>query len=107
MLTEPVSAALALDEAVDWLRAEPVDRDDQARNAAMGQAWALVSLAASALVPEPAEIAEQVMADLDEETTQIRERLAEVRSILTSGSRSGPRHPAIHRALEVLSALDS
>lgn len=70
--------------------------------AASAQAWAMVSLAASNLVPEPEEVAAAVEAQMEGQARLAVERIQEVEGILDHAAREMKRHPAIHAALEVI-----
>lgn len=111
----PMTPEYALERAVEY--AEGVDslnREIMAGNrsdsdtadvlttAAASQAWSFVSLAASNLVPPPEEVAMIVAAEMEGEARQAVERLAEVEGILDQAKRSGPRHPGILQALDVI-----
>lgn len=66
------------------------------------QAWAMVALAATNLSPAPEEIAMAVEAEVRDEVGEAALRLQVVQEILERGARNGPRHPAIHAALEAI-----
>lgn len=105
-MTAPMTPEEALENATAWAEAaEQAARDitnSVGECAALSQAWAFVSLAGSNLVPLPEEIAAMVAEDMEAEAREAVSRLALVEAILDQGRRSGPRHPSILEALQVI-----
>lgn len=66
------------------------------------QAYAAMAQAAALLQPTPEEVIEAYRQATAEVVQVDAEKLEKLHRVLAEAKRSGPRHPAIYRALEIL-----
>lgn len=96
----PIDPAEALRNALAAFKEEPLD---EGRNFAAAAAWALVSLAASNLVPTPDEILAAVDQVVSIEHRDAVERLAGVEEVIDLANQRR-RDPAFVAALQIIRA---
>jgi hypothetical protein len=108
-MADPITPEAALDQATQWAEfAAAADAEmSPATRASIAQAWAMVSLAASNLVPDPNQVYADARADLEAEvhvgTAEAITKLVTVEGILDRASRADTRrHPAIVAALQAI-----